>query len=88
VEVADSGPGLTEEQRARAFERFYRAETARAGRGGGSGLGLAIVASVVAAHGGEVSLHPAEPTGILVRIQLPLEHHRASACDENAPARL
>jgi two-component system OmpR family sensor kinase len=88
VEVADSGPGLTEEQRARAFERFYRAETARAGRGGGSGLGLAIVASVVAAHGGEVSLHPAEPTGILVRIQLPLEHHRAAACDENAPARL
>ena len=52
LEVADHGPGLTEEQAARVFERFYRADTSRARASGGVGLGLSIVAAVAEAHGG------------------------------------
>jgi signal transduction histidine kinase len=54
VEVLDSGPGLSSEQRDRAFDRFWRADSNRAG----SGLGLAIVAQLMAASGGEARLSP------------------------------
>ena len=46
--VRDDGPGLTEAQRARAFDRFYRGS-----EGGGAGLGLALVKRVAELHGGE-----------------------------------
>ncbi|MCL4292150.1 MAG: HAMP domain-containing histidine kinase [Acidimicrobiia bacterium] len=64
VVVADRGPGMTEEQRARAFDRFW--STAASGRAanrgatgggpGGAGLGLAIVARLVESDGGEVRI--------------------------------
>ena len=54
IEVADAGPGLTDEQTTRVFERFYRADTSRSRSAGGTGLGLSIVAGIVAAHGGRV----------------------------------
>ncbi|MGA8114412.1 MAG: HAMP domain-containing sensor histidine kinase, partial [Actinocatenispora sp.] len=47
LEVRDEGPGMTAEQAAHAFERFYRADPARARSGGGAGLGLAIVGAIV-----------------------------------------
>jgi two-component system OmpR family sensor kinase len=72
LEVTDHGPGLTEEQASRVFERFYRADQARARRTGGSGLGLAIVQALVAAHGGTVSLDTAPAHGATFRITLPL----------------
>jgi two-component system, OmpR family, sensor kinase len=72
LEVADLGPGLTEEQASRVFERFYRADQARGRRTGGSGLGLAIVQALVAAHGGTVSLDTAPGHGATFRITLPL----------------
>ncbi|POX37097.1 two-component sensor histidine kinase [Streptomyces sp. Ru73] len=52
VAVYDRGPGLTEEECARVFDRFYRAPTARSLPG--SGLGLSIVREVAGAHGGTV----------------------------------
>jgi two-component system OmpR family sensor kinase len=55
VEVSDDGPGLSDEQAAKAFERFYRVEASRSRQhGGGAGLGLAIVAAIVGAHRGQV----------------------------------
>jgi two-component system OmpR family sensor kinase len=60
LEVADEGPGLPAGEEATVFERFYRADAARArtgpsgASGGGTGLGLSIVAAIVAAHGGTV----------------------------------
>jgi two-component system, OmpR family, sensor kinase len=72
LEVADRGPGLTPDQAERAFERFYRADQARARRAGGSGLGLAIVAALVVAHGGTVSVEPTPGDGATFRIALPL----------------
>jgi two-component system OmpR family sensor kinase len=54
LDVEDSGPGVQEGDRERIFERFYRADPARAR--GGSGLGLALVRSIVLVHGGHVSV--------------------------------
>lgn len=74
ISVADEGPGLTPEQSARIFERFYRADPSRQ-RGSireeGSGLGLSIVDAVVAAHGGSVAVDGTEGHGATFTIRLP-----------------
>ncbi|MFJ8863900.1 sensor histidine kinase [Streptomyces sp. NPDC102451] len=73
LELCDQGPGMTAEQAARVFDRFYRADTAR-GRTqtGGAGLGLSIVHSLVTVHGGRVEVHTAPGQGATFRILLPL----------------
>ena len=72
LDVADRGPGLSQEQAQRVFERFYRADPARSRELGGAGLGLAIVASITAAHGGLVDLLTAPGEGAVFRVRLPL----------------
>ena len=72
LEVADDGPGMTADQAARAFERFYRADPSRSRRHGGAGLGLAIVAAIVAAHGGEVAARSDPGRGATFTARLPL----------------
>lgn len=72
LEVRDTGPGMTADQAAHAFERFYRAEGARASSGGGAGLGLAIVTAIVAAHGGRADLSTTPGEGTTIRVTLPL----------------
>jgi two-component system OmpR family sensor kinase len=72
IEVADAGPGLSEEQSARVFERFYRADTSRSRNAGGTGLGLSIVAGIVAAHGGRVTVESSNGDGTIFRVELPL----------------
>lgn len=72
VEVADDGPGMSEEDAAHVFERFYRADPARARKVGGSGLGLSIVASLVTAHGGTAAVATRPGEGATFRIELPL----------------
>ncbi len=70
--VADDGPGIPEDDRARVFDRFVRLDSDRARSGGGAGLGLAIVSEVVAAHGGNVTIGDRPGGGTLVTVQLPL----------------
>jgi signal transduction histidine kinase len=53
VSVADEGPGLSTDEAAHAFERFWRGPNARSG---GSGLGLAIVRAIAERHGGTVGV--------------------------------
>jgi signal transduction histidine kinase len=60
---------MTEEQRARAFDRFWRATPGRRDRGG-FGLGLAIVRQLVTADGGTVELDVAPEGGLAVRLDL------------------
>ena len=60
LRVSDAGPGMTPEQRARAFDRFW---SGRAGEGG-TGLGLAIVQRLVESDGGEVELREAPGGGL------------------------
>jgi two-component system OmpR family sensor kinase len=57
IAISDNGPGLSEEDQKRIFERFYRADSSRVRNDGeGSGLGLSIVDAVMKAHGGSVSV--------------------------------
>jgi signal transduction histidine kinase len=66
LHVIDEGPGLTAEQRERAFDRFWRAGSGA----GGSGLGLAIVRRLVAADDGEVELLAAPGGGVDAVVRL------------------
>jgi two-component system OmpR family sensor kinase len=68
IEVADSGPGIPEEERERVFDRFYRGRQAPSG---GSGLGLAIVRQVVTLHGGSITLGKSPSGGLLVSARFP-----------------
>ncbi|HEY4315730.1 MAG TPA: HAMP domain-containing sensor histidine kinase, partial [Actinomycetes bacterium] len=72
VSVTDHGPGMSEEDRAKVFERFYRADPSRTRAAGGSGLGLSIVAALVAAHGGRVGVQSALRSGSRFLVELPL----------------
>ncbi len=72
VEVADSGPGMSAEEAAHVFERFYRSDASRSRASGGVGLGLSIVAAVAEAHGGSVSARSEPGHGSTFRITLPL----------------
>jgi two-component system OmpR family sensor kinase len=69
--VADDGPGMTADDAAHVFERFYRADPSRSRLTGGSGLGLPIVAAVVAAHDGCVTLASRPGDGVTVTVRLP-----------------
>jgi two-component system sensor histidine kinase MprB len=68
VTVADEGPGIPDKDLPHVFERFYRAEAARALPG--SGLGLAIVEQIVHLHGGTVTAAHTESGGALVSMTL------------------
>ncbi|MEE4424808.1 MULTISPECIES: sensor histidine kinase [Streptomyces] len=69
--VTDQGIGISEKDRDRIFERFYRVDPARSRATGGTGLGLAIVKHVAASHGGEVTVWSAEGQGSTFTLRLP-----------------
>jgi signal transduction histidine kinase len=69
--VTDNGIGISQENQAHIFERFYRADRARSRERGGTGLGLSIVKSIGAAHGGRVSVESAEGRGSTFRFEIP-----------------
>jgi two-component system, OmpR family, sensor kinase len=69
--VADDGPGLSPEDCARVFDRFYRVDSARDRRSGGTGLGLAIVRAIVEAHGGTVAVESSPGCGAKFSVRLP-----------------
>ncbi|WP_151481330.1 sensor histidine kinase [Streptomyces albicerus] len=68
LHVMDEGPGMTEEQRRRAFDRFWRAPGAPKG---GTGLGLALVQRLTHASGGDITLRPAARGGLDAVVRLP-----------------
>ncbi|OBK14916.1 sensor histidine kinase [Mycobacterium asiaticum] len=71
LEVADKGPGMSQEDAERIFERFYRTDASRARSSGGTGLGLSIVDSLVKAHGGHVTVSTGPGEGCRFRVTLP-----------------
>jgi two-component system phosphate regulon sensor histidine kinase PhoR len=71
ITVADSGPGIPEEDLGRVFERFYRVDKSRS-RPGGTGLGLAIVKHLVELHGGEARAENASTGGAVFTVSLPV----------------
>jgi two-component system OmpR family sensor kinase len=81
---ADDGPGMTEEEAERAFERFWQGEQTAEHPRHGTGLGLAIVHDLVTSHGGTVTLDTAPGVGASFTVRLP--RHRFSA-DSQATVR-
>lgn len=71
LEVADEGPGMSQQDAQRIFERFYRTDSSRARASGGTGLGLSIVDSLVYAHGGAVTVTTAPGQGCRFYVTLP-----------------
>ena len=72
LEVRDHGPGISGDDAARVFERFYRADSSRQRETGGTGLGLAIVAAIAAQHEGSVRLTETPGGGATMAVHLPM----------------
>ena len=72
VEVADTGMGISEEDRGQLFERFFRTSEATSSAIQGTGLGLAIVAAIVEAHGGSIAVASEVGFGTTFTIVLPV----------------
>jgi signal transduction histidine kinase len=73
LEVADSGPGLSDEVRRRAFEPFFTTKSA------GAGLGLAIVRDIAQAHGGDVVAKNCPEGGAAFTLRVPVRAMREAA---------
>ncbi|HWR28976.1 MAG TPA: ATP-binding protein [Negativicutes bacterium] len=71
LEVADTGIGLSPEDRHHVFERFYRVDKARSREAGGAGLGLSIAAWIAEAHGGKIEAQAGTAGGSAFRVVLP-----------------
>jgi signal transduction histidine kinase len=72
IAVADEGPGISAEDQAHVFDRFWRADKGRSRADGGTGLGLAIVRQIAESHGGEVRLQSKVGLGSSFVIWLPV----------------
>lgn len=79
LEVLDDGSGIPPEALTHLFDRFYRVDGARSGRGNGSGLGLAIVKWIVQQHGGTVDVESRLGEGTVFTVTLPALDPRATA---------
>lgn len=71
IEVRDQGEGIAPEHLPHVFDRFYRADPARARHGQGTGLGLAIVQSIMELHAGEARLDSQPGEGTVARLRFP-----------------
>ncbi len=80
IRIADTGPGIPPQDRARIFERFYQADASRTGTAGGSGLGLSIAKHIIEAQGGTIWAEGVEPHGACIAFTIPLvDDRRASS---------
>ena len=73
VMIADTGSGVSDEDKVYIFDRFYRTASARASDNKGSGLGLAIVKNLANSLDGEVGIESRKPNGSIFWFTLPLE---------------
>ncbi len=72
VAIQDFGEGISQENRDRVFNRFYRVDKARSRTKGGNGLGLAIAKRLIEAYHGKITIESALGQGSVFRITLPI----------------
>jgi len=84
ITIADDGPGIPAQDRARVFERFVRLDPARTRSSGGSGLGLSIVEQIVRSHDGTVAVGDAAHGGAVFTLTLPLAQQDSAGTDFQA----
>jgi two-component system sensor histidine kinase BaeS len=73
IDMADSAPGVSEQELDKLFDRFYRVESSRNRNHGGAGLGLAICNNIIAAHNGVIKARASALGGIAIHIELPAQ---------------
>jgi signal transduction histidine kinase len=76
LEISDTGAGISDRDRARVFDRFYRVDQSRSRPAGGVGLGLSIAMWTVRAHSGDIHVVNNPNRGCTFRIELPLQSDR------------
>lgn len=84
VSISDTGIGMTADDRQRVFDRFYRASSARENAVQGIGVGLSIVKSIVAAHGGEITIESEPGAGTTIGLSLPRTREATPPAEEFA----
>jgi two-component system sensor histidine kinase BaeS len=88
IRVADTGPGIPQDELSQVFERFFRGRDARAG---GSGIGLTVALELVRAHGGELTATSPLGGGAVFEVRLPTapqQHHGRFTSPSHAPSTL
>ena len=73
IEVADTGPGIPDDEKDRVFDMYFRSKTSSGVEG--TGLGLAITKAFIEEHGGIISVRDGNPGGSVFRIALPVKSH-------------
>lgn len=68
IRVADNGPGISDADKAKIFDRFYRVDKARTRQSGGFGLGLSLAKQIVDALGGEITVKDNSPQGTVFEV--------------------
>ncbi len=71
LEVADNGCGISDADKEKIFDRFYRVDKARSRSEGGLGLGLSLAWSIVKMHNGKISVKDNVPQGTIMQVILP-----------------
>ena len=71
VEVADKGPGISDEDKPYVFDLFYNGKKSLTDSYRSMGIGLNLCAQIIHAHGGSIEVLDNEPTGALFRFRLP-----------------
>jgi signal transduction histidine kinase len=87
VEVADSGLGIAEDERAQVFDAFFRSASAAVQATNGIGLGLHLVRAIVAAHGGSIDVETEAGVGTTFRVRLPARATGGSGSRSRARSR-
>lgn len=72
IEVRDEGCGISDGDKQRIFDRFFRVDKARSRSQGGLGLGLSLAWAIVQQHGGSIKVLDNKPKGTIMYVQLPL----------------
>ncbi|KAL3947828.1 sensor histidine kinase [Lentilactobacillus hilgardii] len=73
IEVKDTGPGISDNDKKHVFERFYRSDKSRNAKTGGNGLGLAIAKWIVDEHKGTISVKDNHPNGTIFMVVVPIK---------------
>ncbi|WP_155973111.1 sensor histidine kinase [Streptococcus ruminantium] len=71
--IADNGLGITDNDKKKIFDRFYRVDKARTRQKGGFGLGLSLAQQIIKALNGEIFVRDNQPKGTVFEVQLPIK---------------